>query len=100
MSLLDKIRRDQIRAGENAVIRNLERLGLHQQTTRTESKPTCPECGHGLTNDEMHDNAEDLWGLAPKEERTEIRCPACGIKYHCQGGYRPEYTTALHEDDL
>lgn len=70
------------------------------QTTRTERKPTCPKCGHGLTDDEMHDSTEDLWGLAPKEERTEIRCPACGVTYHCQGSYRPEYTTALNEDDL
>jgi predicted RNA-binding Zn-ribbon protein involved in translation (DUF1610 family) len=87
MSLLDEIRKDRGMAGEHAAI-------------RTESKPTCPKCGHGLTDDEMHDHQEDLWGLAPNEGRTEISCPACGRTYHCQGGYRPEYTTALHEDDL
>jgi hypothetical protein len=69
---------------------------------RTESKPTCPICGYGLTDDDMHAHLgeEDLWALAPDEGRAEIRCPACGVTYHCQGGYRPEYTTALDEDDL
>lgn len=68
----------------------------------TESKPTCPACRHGMTDDEMHAHlgTEDLWALAPEEGCTEIRCPACGVTYHCQGGYRPEYTSALDEDDL
>jgi uncharacterized protein YbaR (Trm112 family) len=67
-------------------------------------KPTCPACKHMLTDDEMNGGATtesgDLWGMAPNEERAEIKCPSCGVTYHCQGGYRPEYTTALDEDDL
>ena len=67
-------------------------------------KPTCPACKQMLTDDQMSDAAtsdsSDLWALAPNEERAEITCPACGVHYHCQGGYRPEYTSALNEDDL
>lgn len=71
-------------------------------TTQTQAVPTCPSCGHEMTTDEMHAHLgqEDLWALAPDEGRTEIQCPSCGVTYHCQGGYRPEYTTALNEDDL
>jgi predicted RNA-binding Zn-ribbon protein involved in translation (DUF1610 family) len=66
------------------------------------SIPTCPACGHAMTSDEMHAHLgqDDLWALAPDEGRTTIKCPACGVKYHCQGGYRPEYTSALDEGDL
>lgn len=66
------------------------------------SVPTCPACGHAMTSDEMHAHLgqDDLWALAPDEGRTTIKCPACGVTYHCQGGYRPEYTSALDEDDL
>lgn len=68
-----------------------------------EAMPTCPACKHGLTDDEMHGAAvyhEDLWALAPDEGRAEIACPACGVTYHCQGGYTPYYESALDEDDL
>lgn len=66
----------------------------------TEMIPTCPACAHALTVDEMHANEEDLWALVPDQGRAEIACPSCGVTYHCQGSYRPEYTTALSEDDL
>ena len=38
MSLHDEIRSAQIRAGEDAVIRNLERLGLAPKSAQTESR--------------------------------------------------------------
>jgi hypothetical protein len=53
-----------------------------------------------MTTDEMLGHADDLFALAPDEGRAEIECPSCGVTYHCQGGYRPEYTSALDEDDL
>ncbi len=68
--------------------------------TRTDSKPTCPKCGHGLTDEEMHAHPRDLWGLAPREEEASLICPACETLYYVRGGYRPEYTTALEEDAL
>lgn len=72
--------------------------------THSDCKPTCPDCGHMLTDDEMHKalstSAGDLWALAPQEGRSEIDCPACGKHYYIQGGYRPEYTTALDEEEF
>lgn len=66
-----------------------------------EGAPQCPACGHAMTTDEMLDHGgEDLFALAPDEQMTEIECPACAVTFHCQGGYRPIYTTALNEDDL
>jgi uncharacterized protein YbaR (Trm112 family) len=62
--------------------------------------PICPACKHALTVDEMNSHREDLWALATDETRTEIECPACGVTYHCQGGYSPHYDTALNEDEL
>ena len=48
MSLLDEIRREQRRAGEDALIRKLEHLGLYQQPIRTENQPICQKCGQTL----------------------------------------------------
>jgi hypothetical protein len=66
--------------------------------------PTCPSCDHELTADEMlggvESDCEDLYALAPDEGRGRIKCPACGVTYHCHGGYVPTYTTALDEDQL
>ena len=62
--------------------------------------PTCPACEHAMTTDEMISHKVDLYSLATDEERAEIECPSCGVTYHCQGGYRAEYTTALEEGDL
>jgi hypothetical protein len=73
--------------------------------TDNQSAPTCPHCGHALTDDEMHAGGEDgadLWALAPNEGRTAVECPnvLCGITYHVQGSYAPLYTSARDEDDL
>ena len=68
--------------------------------TGPHSLPTCPGCGHVLTDDEMHGHEDDLWALAPNEGRTVIKCPVCDIEYHVQGGYTPEYTSAFAEEDL
>lgn len=70
-------------------------------TFRTTS-PMCPDCGHAMTTEEMLGNEVDLFALAPNEGRTEIVCPnvTCGSHYHCQGSYRPEYTSAMDECDL
>lgn len=62
--------------------------------------PTCPTCNYAMNSDDMNANSEDLWAIAPNEERVVIECPSCGIEYHCQGGYKPEYTSALSEDEL
>lgn len=72
----------------------------HYRTLR----PMCPKCDHMLTIEDMNDATPDvdLWALAPNEDQAEITCPdaACGTKFHVRGGYIPEYTTALDEDDL
>lgn len=53
-----------------------------------------------LTDDDIHASGVDVWALAPDERREELDCPACGQHYHIQGGYRPQYTTAIDEDEL
>jgi hypothetical protein len=77
--------------------------------THERPEPTCPHCGHAITDDEMSgnrytpgDDGDDLWGLAPKEERTKVVCPAalCRRSYYVRGGYTPKYTSAINEDDL
>lgn len=69
----------------------------------------CPHCGHEMTDDEMGANhyavgsdGDDLWALAPEEGRTKVVCPSvlCEKPYYVQGGYVPQYTTAIDEDDL
>ncbi|MBN3822313.1 hypothetical protein G3O00_01600 [Burkholderia sp. Ac-20384] len=69
----------------------------------------CPHCGHAMTDDEMCSNSyldgsdgDDLYGIAPNEERTHVVCPSalCGKGYYVQGHYLPQYTTAIDEDDL
>ena len=71
--------------------------------------PTCPQCGHEMTDDEMSsnqyvdgDDGDDLWALAPEEGRTKVVCPSvlCEKPYYVQGGYRPQYTSAISEDEL
>lgn len=62
--------------------------------------PTCPSCAHEVTDDEALGMEDDLYALAPDEGRAEIKCPACCVTYHVQGGYVPTYTTALEEDQL
>lgn len=55
MSLLDEIRSEQIRAGENAVIRNLERLGLAPAAPQTESRLEVLEREHTEFYEKWHD---------------------------------------------
>lgn len=64
--------------------------------------PTCPHCGHEMDSDEMSAHKDDLWALAPDEGQAEIECPdiLCGKTYYVQGGYRPQYTSAISEDEL
>jgi uncharacterized protein YbaR (Trm112 family) len=62
--------------------------------------PVCPTCGHMLTDDEIHSSGVDVWALAPDEGRDELDCPACDQHYYIHGGYRPQYTTAIDEDEL
>lgn len=71
-------------------------------TWTSEEAPTCPvpSCGYSLTIDDMMGHDPDLFALAPDEGRTTIVCPSCGVTYHCQGWYRPRYTTALDEREL
>lgn len=62
--------------------------------------PVCPHCGHEFDADDMNNCDQDLWSLAPDEGRASIECPSCEKEFHIQGGYRPQYTTAISEDDL
>lgn len=48
----------------------------------------------------MLEHSADLFDIAPKEDTATIECHSCGVTYHCQGGYKPTYTTALDKDDL
>jgi hypothetical protein len=69
----------------------------------------CPFCCHVMTDDEMCRNqylkgsdGDDLYGIAPREERTHVVCPnvTCGKGYYVQGGYIPKYTCAATENEL
>ena len=61
----------------------------------------CPHCDHKYTSDDMNAwGNDDLWGMAPNEEDAHIGCPSCGDWFFIKGSYRPEYTTAIFEDDL
>lgn len=80
-----------------------------EHDTQNRLTPTCPHCGHAMTDDEMCGNAylkgsdgDDLWALAPREDRTYVICPSllCGKGYYVQGGYTPKYTSAVSEDEL
>ena len=62
-------------------------------------KPTCPACGHTMTDDEMLEHEDDLFAIAPNEENADIECPGCETPYVCKGGYRPNYTSAIDPDD-
>ena len=65
------------------------------------STPTCPSCDHAMSTDEMVNfRGEDLFAAAPNEEFVRIQCPNCDTKYWVQGGYKPQYTSAISEDDL
>jgi len=82
---------------------------MSEHDTYARPQPTCPHCGHAMTDDEMSgnryvdgDDGDDLWALAPEEGRTKVICPyvLCEKPYFVQGGYRPQYTSAIDEDDL
>jgi len=64
--------------------------------------PVCPHCSHEFDSDDMNAASNDLWAAAPDESRFQVACPsaACGKDFWLQGGYRPQYTTAISEDDL
>jgi uncharacterized Zn-finger protein len=61
---------------------------------------TCPHCDHEYTSDEMNECQTDLWALAPREETTDLECPACDKTFFVKGSYRPQYTTAFAEEEL
>jgi predicted RNA-binding Zn-ribbon protein involved in translation (DUF1610 family) len=82
---------------------------MSETNTHERPEPTCPHCGHAMTDDEMCSNSylpgsdgDDLWGLAPNEGRTHVVCPSalCGKGYYVKGGYTPKYTSAVMENDL
>jgi len=61
----------------------------------------CPHCSHQYDTDDMLAwGNDDLFGLAPDEGTTHIQCPRCDGLFWVAGSYRPEYTTAIEEDDL
>lgn len=64
--------------------------------------PTCPHCGYEMNSDDMSAHDEDLWSLAPDEGRAQIDCPnvLCGKPYFVRGSYKPQYTSAIDEDEL
>jgi predicted RNA-binding Zn-ribbon protein involved in translation (DUF1610 family) len=70
--------------------------------TYEQSAPTCPGCGYVLDSDDMNSgfSDDDLFALAPNEERTSVKCPQCDTSYWVQGGYKPTYTSSFNEDDL
>ncbi len=61
---------------------------------------TCPHCNHVFTDDDCHRCDTDIWALAPDEETAELQCPSCQQQFWVQGGFRPQYTTAISKDDL
>jgi len=64
--------------------------------------PVCPHCGHEFDVDDMNDNTDDLWAAAPNETTLEVHCPvaSCDKDFWLRGSYRPQYATAIDEDDL
>lgn len=75
---------------------------MEKHDTYERPTPTCPGCGYALDYDDMNGDAgdDDLFALAPNEERTSVTCPQCGTSYWVQGGYKPTYTSAFAEEDL
>jgi len=82
---------------------------MSEINTHDRPEPTCPHCGHAMTDDEMSGNryvegdaGDDLWALAPQEGRTKVVCPSvlCEKQYFVRGGYTPKYTASINEDDL
>lgn len=70
-------------------------------TCINEPTPTCPRCLHAMTIEEMLNLSElDLFALAPDEGSEQITCPSCDQKYWVQGSYKPQYSSAISEDDL
>lgn len=64
-------------------------------------RPTCPHCHHMMTDDEMHAMCDrDIYDLAPCEEIAPLDCPRCARVFWVKGSYVPQYTTAVHEEDL
>ena len=55
-----------------------------------------------MNTDDMLDSEceEDLFALAPNEERAVVTCPKCDKEYAVQGGYRPHYTSAFSLEEL
>lgn len=73
---------------------------MENHDTSDTLKPACPSCGYLLSDDDMNDCGEDLWALAPNEERACVTCPNCDTEYWVRGGYIPTYTSALAEEEL
>jgi len=67
---------------------------------RADCRPTCPRCNHTMTDDEMLDSNNDLFGIALQEEMEEVVCPACDRNFFCRGTYTPQYSSATSEELL
>lgn len=63
-------------------------------------KPTCPHCGHTMTDDEMLQDPGDLYRLPWLEGAGSTDCPKCQKTYYVQGGYIPHYTSVKTEVEL
>lgn len=76
-------------------------LPMARQHHRTPS-PICPHCEHKFNSDEMTMDYHEicLFGLAHAEDRAAIKCPVCDQEFWIQGGWNPEYTSVLAEEDL
>ena len=78
-------------------------LKRNTENTKCTTKRTllpAPHCDHEYTSDEMNECQTDLWALAPREETTDLECPACDKTFFVKGSYRPQYTTAFAEEEL
>lgn len=60
----------------------------------------CPHCQHELDTDEMLALDFDAFALAPAEGCEAMTCPVCDREFWVQGGYIPDYTTAVAEELL
>ena len=72
---------------------------MSEHRTFERAGPTCPHCGHEMTEEEM-DCEANLFALAHNEERAVIECPVCDKQYWVQGGWKPQYTSAFAEEEL
>lgn len=69
-------------------------------TTHNLASIVCPHCGYTHDAQDMESMPFDPWALAPNEGREALKCFQCDREFWVQGGYTPQYSTAVCEEEL